>query len=117
MQQVLIHQNLLKKVDLVNLDIDKLVPVPADSHKLSNVVKSDVVRKALYNAKMKNIENKIPDITNLVTNASLNAKISEVKGEIPNITNLATTSALTATENKIPSVSNVIKKSWLSHKN
>ena len=60
---------------------------------------------------MKNIENTIPDITNLVTNASLNAKISEVKGEIPNITNLATTSALTATENKIPSVSNVIKKS------
>ena len=59
---------------------------------------------------MKNIENTIPDITNLVTNASLNAKISEVKGEIPNITNLATTSALTATENKIPSVSNVIKK-------
>ena len=110
MQQVLIHQNLLKKVDLANLDIDKLVPVPADSHKLSNVVKNDVVRKALYNAKMKNIENTIPDITNLVTNASLNAKISEVKGEIPNITNLATTSALTATENKIPSVSNVIKK-------
>ena len=38
---------------------------------------------------MKNIEDKISDITNLVTNASVDAKINEVKGEIPNITNVA----------------------------
>ena len=57
-----------------------------------------------------NIENKIPDITNLATNASLNTKINEVKGEISNITNLATTSALTAVENKISSLSNLAKK-------
>ena len=38
---------------------------------------------------MKNIEDKISDITNLATNASLDAKINEVKGEIPNITNVA----------------------------
>ena len=31
--------------------------------------------------------------------------------EIPNITNLATTTALTAVENKIHSVSNLVKKS------
>ena len=48
----------------------------------------------IYNTKIKNIENKIPDITNLATNASLNAKINEVKGEIPNITNLATNASL-----------------------
>ena len=35
-----------------------------------------------------NIENKIPDITNLATNASLNTKINEVKGKVPNITKL-----------------------------
>ena len=57
-----------------------------------------------YNSKIKNIQAKIADITNLATNAALNAKINEVKGEIPNITNLATTTALTAVENKIPSV-------------
>ena len=57
-----------------------------------------------------NIENKIPDITNLATNASLNTKINEVKGEISNITNLATTSALTAVEKKISSLSNLAKK-------
>ena len=82
---------------------------------------------------MKNIEDKIADITNLATNNTLNPKINEVKGEIhsitnlatttvlntkisvvkndiPNITNLVTTTALTAVENKIPNVSNLGKK-------
>ena len=40
-------------------------------------------------------------------------KINDVKGEKPNITILAPTSALTAVENKILSVSNLIKKNWL----
>ena len=34
----------------------------------------------------------------------------QLKNEIPNITNLATTAALTAVENKIPNVSDLIKK-------
>ena len=54
-----------------------------------------------YNAKIKNVENKIPDITNLATNTTLNSKINKVKNKIPNITNLATTTAFTAVENKI----------------
>ena len=52
--------------------------------------------KKVYIAKMKNIEDKIPDITNLATNTTLDAKINEVKGEMPSITNLATTAALNA---------------------
>ena len=36
--------------------------------------------------------------------------MNEVKGEIPSITNLATSSALTAVENQIPCVSNLVKK-------
>ena len=65
--------NLKNKVD--KLDIDKLVvTVPVDLGKLSDVVKYDVVKKNEYNAKIKNIEDKIPDVTNLATNASLNAK-------------------------------------------
>ena len=39
---------------------------------------------------MKNIEDKMPDITNLPTKASLNAKPKDVKSELPSITNLAT---------------------------
>ena len=47
------------KVD--KLGVNKLVPVPVDLSKLG-VVKSDV-----YNAKIKNSEDKMPDITNLAT--------------------------------------------------
>ena len=57
--------NLKSKVD--KLDIDKLAPVLVDLSKLSNVVKNDVVKKTECNAKIKNIEDKIPDITKLAT--------------------------------------------------
>ena len=90
------------------LDVDELVPVPIEP---SDVVKNDLVKKDVYDAKIKNIEDKIPHNTNLATNASLNAKINVVKSEIPNITNLATTTtALTSIENKIPNLSNLVKK-------
>ena len=106
-----------KKVDLANLksnldklDVDKLVAVSVYFSKLSDVVKNDVARKDVDNAKIKNIESKMPDTTNLATNACLNTKINAVKGEIPNIYNLATTTAVTAVENRIPNVSNLVKK-------
>ena len=81
---------IIKKDDLANLksevdklDIDKssefhadlLKPVPTDLSKLSDVVKNDVKKKD-YNAKIKNIEDKIPSITNLSTNVTLDAKIN-----------------------------------------
>ena len=56
--------NLKNKVD--KLDADKLVLVPVDLSKLSDVVKDNVVKKDVCNAKIKNIEDKIPDIINLV---------------------------------------------------
>ena len=80
------------KVD--KLGVDKLVPVPVDLNKLSNVVKNDVVKRDVCNDNIKNIEDKIPDITNLATKNTLNAKINEVKGEIPSTTNLATNPSL-----------------------
>ena len=71
--------------------------------------KNDVVKKDLYNAKIKNIEDQILDITNSATNTTLNGS-PKVKGEIPSITNLATTAAPTIVENKIPNVSDPVKK-------
>ena len=59
------------KVD--KLDVDKILPVPVDLSKLSDAVKSDFVKKNVYNAKIKNIEDKIPNITNLATKTALNA--------------------------------------------
>ena len=96
------------KVD--KLDVGKLVPVPVDSSKLIDVVKIHVVKRDVYDAKNKNVEDKTPDITNLATNTTLNTKTNEVKVEIPNITNLATNSAFNANINevkgKIPSITN-----------
>ena len=54
----------------------------------------------LVYAKIIEVKNKIPSITNLAINASLNAKINEVKGEIHSITNLATSAAFTSVEKK-----------------
>ena len=90
--------NLKSKLD--KLDVDKVILVPVDLSKLSDDVKNDGIKKDAYNAKMKNIEDKIPDLTNLATKTTLNASI----------TNLATKTGLTAVENKIPSASNLIKK-------
>ena len=103
--------NLKSKVD--KLVVDKLVPVPVDLSKLTDVVKYNAVKKDVYNAKIKNIEDKVPDVTNLATNASLDAKINEVKNKIPNITNLATTTALTVS---IPNVSILVKKLSITQK-
>ena len=68
--------NLKRKVD--KLDVDKVIPVPVDLSKLSNVVKKDV-KKDIYITNIKNIEYRIPGITNLATKTTLNDKINELK--------------------------------------
>ena len=95
---------------LDKLDADKLVPVPDGLSKLSDGLINDDVKKDVYNAEIRNIEDKIPHISNLATKSSLNAKIIKVKGEIPSITNSATKASLNAVENKIPTVSNLVTK-------
>ena len=70
---------------------------PGDLSKLSDVVKNNVVKKTDYNAKITEIENKIPDISNLATKTAL----TTVENKIPNVTGSATKSALTAVENKV----------------
>ena len=115
------------KTEVNKLDIDKLVPVPVDLSKLSDVVKNDIVKKDIYDklvAKVNNIdtsdfvlkakyqtdktelENKIPDVSNLVKKT----KLTELENKIPDVSSLATKTALTAVENKIPSASNLVKK-------
>ena len=64
--------NLESEVD--KLDVDRLVTVPVALRKLSDAVKNNIIKKDVYNAKIKNIEDKIPDTTNLATNTTLNAK-------------------------------------------
>ena len=100
--------NLKVKVD--KLDARKLVPVPVSLCTLNAAVKNDIVKKDVYNAQIKDIEDKMPGIINLAIKATLNARINEVIYEILNITNLAnTTTALAA-------VSNLVKKLTITQK-
>ena len=52
------------KVD--QLDVDKLAPVLADLSKLSDVAENAVVKRDVCDATITNIEDKMPDITNLL---------------------------------------------------
>ena len=52
---------------------------PVHLNKLSDVVKNNFAKKDVRNTKIKNTEDKIPDITNLAADASLNAKINQGK--------------------------------------
>ena len=42
-------------------------------------------KKIEYNAKIKSIKDKTPDISNLATKTTLNTKINQVKNNIPSI--------------------------------
>ena len=64
------------------LDVDKLVPAPLNLSELSEVVKNNIAKKDEYNVNIKNIQDKIPDITNLATNTTLKFKLNEVKRKI-----------------------------------
>ena len=54
--------------------------------------------------------------TDVVKKTDYNAKITEIEGKIPDISNLATKIALTSVENKIPSISNLVKKQTITLK-
>ena len=59
------------------------------------------------------VENKIPDVNNLVKKTDFNTKVTEKEGKIPSITGLPTNSELSAVEHKIPDVSSLVKKANL----
>ena len=45
------------KTEVAKLDIDKLVPIPSDLSKLSNVGKNDVVKKNVYDQLVTKVNN------------------------------------------------------------
>ena len=85
--QILYQKKVPSNLSNLKSKVDKLVPVPLDLSKLSDLVKNAVAKKNLYNAKFKNIADEISDITNLATTSAFNTKINEVKNKIPIITN------------------------------
>ena len=96
------------KTEVDKLDIDKLVPVPLDLSKLSDVVKNEVAKKTEYNKLVTKVNN--IDTSDFVLKTNYNTKITELENKIPDISNLATKTTLTTVENKIPDISNLVKK-------
>ena len=109
------------KTETDKLDINKLVTVPTDLSKLSNVVKNDVAKKTVYyklvpkvntidtsdfvlktkyDTDKSELENKIPDTSNLVKKTDYNTKITDIEGKTPETSNLATKTALTTVKKK-----------------
>ena len=75
------------KTEVDKLDIDKLVPVPVDLSKLSDVVKNEVVKKAVYDklvAKVNSI-----DTIGFVLKSKYGTGKSELENEIPDTSRLS----------------------------
>ena len=66
------------------LDIDKLVAVPTDLSKLSNVVKNDVVKKTVYNKLVAKVDN--IDTSDFVLKTKYQTDKTELENKIPNVT-------------------------------
>ena len=74
------------KTEVDKLDIDKLIPAPADLSKLSNEVKNDVVKKTVYNKLVAKVDD--IDTSDFMLKTNYNTKITELENKIPDISNL-----------------------------
>ena len=89
------------KIEVDKLDIEKLVPIPVNLSQLSNVVKNDVVKKAVYDIDSKSKENHI-DTTDFVLKTKYQTGKTELEKKTSNVTDFVKKAKLTELENKIP---------------
>ena len=97
--------NLEAEVD--KLDINKLVPVPTDLRKLSNV-KNDAVKKTVYDKLVAKV-NAI-DTSDFVWKTKYNTDKTESENKISNLPDFVKEAKLTELENKIPDANNLATK-------
>ena len=101
--------DLSKLSDVVKNDVvrrgvyDKLVA------KVNNIVTSGFVLTK-YDTDKSELEKKIHNTTGLDKKTNYNTKITEIENKIPDISNLVTKTILTTVENKIPDFSNLVNK-------
>ena len=88
------------KTEVDKLDIDKLVPIPNDLSKLSNVVKNYVVKKTVFNKLVAKVDN--IDTSDFVLKTKYSTDKTELENKNPDVSSFATRTRLTAVENKIP---------------
>ena len=77
---------------------------------------SDLINDSNFATKdeLKQVENKIPNVSNFATKSEVSNSISVVEAKIPSVANLATKEELTAVEQKIPAVSGFATKQELN---
>ena len=102
------------KTEVDKLDIDKLVPIPTDLSKLSNVVKNDVIKKDVYDKLVAKVNNINIDTGKYILKSDYDADKTELENKIPDVSGFASKTALATVENKIPSISNLATKTALS---
>ena len=74
------------KTEVDKLDIDRLVPVPVDLSKLSNVVKNDIVKKAMYDKLVEKVNN--IDTSGFVLKTKYQTDKSELEKKITDTSDL-----------------------------
>ena len=102
--------DLSKLSNVVNNDVVKKIVYDKLVTEVHDIDTSGFVLKTKHNTDKSELVNKISNTSELVKKVGCNAKISEIEGKIPSISSLAMMSALTAVENKIPSISTLVKK-------
>ena len=81
------------KAEVDKLDIDKLVAVPVDLSKLSDVVKNDVVKKAVYGKLVAKVNN--TDTRGFVLKTKYPTDKTELETRILDVTNFVIKTKLT----------------------
>ena len=76
--------SLITEVD--KLDIVKLVPIPVDLSKLSDVVKNDVIKKNVYNKLVAKVDN--ADTSDFALKTNYITKITELENKISDTSGL-----------------------------
>ena len=95
-----------KLSDVVKNDVVKKAVYDKLAAKVNNIDTSDFVLKTKYQTDKTELEKKIPDVSDFVKKT----KLTELENKIPDVSSLATKTALTVVENEIPSVSGLVKK-------
>ena len=84
---------------------------------MNNIDTSGFVLKTKYDAEKTDLEYEIPVTSELAKKIDYNTKITEIENKIASISGLITNSALPVVEDKIPNVSNLVKKNRIWDKN
>ena len=95
-----------KLSDIVKNDVVKNAVYDKLAAKVNNLDTRDFVLKTKYQTNKTELEKKNPDVTEFVKKT----KLTELENKIPDVSSLVTKTASTTVENKIPDVSSLVKK-------